>query len=490
MGLQSRDFIHVSDIVEAILNALESDTAVGQIAQHRDGSPDRSARSRRAARLEASVRTIAPDRQATYRAGDIRHCFADPTRARELLGFTARVRTRGRNRRARRVGEEPDGRDLVEAATRRAHLPRPRALRRFRHARPRDHRRLDERGEVAAPLSDDSPRASGGLLARSHSRRQRVKRRHVRAGGEGVSGGASRPLTNRGFAHANNRGLMTADARYVALPQPRHRDSRGHIRGARRALDARPDGRACRRASADRRRRGLPDDPTVPERHEGLGRGSRESERFPFRASWMGERELDLTLYDREVDCDWTSGSFMIARREAMESAGFMDERFFIYSEEPDLCLRMKQRRLGRQAPSSDDDPSSRRQGWAKPEDRRRRKRSRGSSSCASTFLLSTVSPIPPPSVSAFSSALSHRAVRPVNRRGGGSQRGQGCGFSWVSTARPTDGRPGRRSSRVKPCRRDRVANRFEAAFALLSLPPPTGKTGGARDTSRRLSSI
>ena len=31
-----------------------------------------------------------------------------------------------------------------------------------------------------------------------------------------------------------------------------------------------------------------------------------------------------------------------MARREAIESAGFMDERFFIYSEEPDLCLRMK----------------------------------------------------------------------------------------------------------------------------------------------------
>ena len=48
------------------------------------------------------------------------------------------------------------------------------------------------------------------------------------------------------------------------------------------------------------------------------------------------------TVYEREVDCDWTSGSFMLARREALLSAGLLDERFFIYSEEPDLCLRMK----------------------------------------------------------------------------------------------------------------------------------------------------
>ena len=40
--------------------------------------------------------------------------------------------------------------------------------------------------------------------------------------------------------------------------------------------------------------------------------------------------------------CDWTSGSFMLARREALLSAGLLDERFFIYSEEPDLCLRIK----------------------------------------------------------------------------------------------------------------------------------------------------
>ena len=67
------------------------------------------------------------------------------------------------------------------------------------------------------------------------------------------------------------------------------------------------------------------------------------SERFPFRASWLGERELDLSAYERDVACDWTSGSFMLIRWEALQSAGFMDERFFLYCEETDLCLRIKQ---------------------------------------------------------------------------------------------------------------------------------------------------
>jgi GT2 family glycosyltransferase len=65
------------------------------------------------------------------------------------------------------------------------------------------------------------------------------------------------------------------------------------------------------------------------------------AERLPGRPGWFGERELDHSAYDRERECDWTSGSFMLARREAIESAGFMDERFFMYSEETDLCRRI-----------------------------------------------------------------------------------------------------------------------------------------------------
>ena len=32
----------------------------------------------------------------------------------------------------------------------------------------------------------------------------------------------------------------------------------------------------------------------------------------------------------------------MLARREALLGAGFMDERFFLFSDEPDLCLRIR----------------------------------------------------------------------------------------------------------------------------------------------------
>jgi hypothetical protein len=66
------------------------------------------------------------------------------------------------------------------------------------------------------------------------------------------------------------------------------------------------------------------------------------SEHLPVRASWLGQRELDPACYLRDMECDWVSGSFMLARREALLGGGLMDERFFLYCEEPDLCRRIK----------------------------------------------------------------------------------------------------------------------------------------------------
>jgi hypothetical protein len=147
---------------------------------------------------------------------------------------------------------------------------------------------------------------------------------------------------NRGFAHANNRGLMTCDARYVVFLNPDTEVREGTFEGLVRALDERP---AIGLAGV--RQITPPDEvlfPTIRRRPTVL-RALCEafaSERLPFRARWLGERELNMELYDRETPCDWVSGSFMCARREAIESAGFMDERFFIYSEETDFCHRIR----------------------------------------------------------------------------------------------------------------------------------------------------
>jgi dTDP-L-rhamnose 4-epimerase len=89
-GRQSRDFTHVSDIVQGILSALDSEAAVGHavnLGTGRATSVDEVAR----VLAEGMDVDVEPIRNHRYRAGDIRHCFADPSRARELLGFEAKV---------------------------------------------------------------------------------------------------------------------------------------------------------------------------------------------------------------------------------------------------------------------------------------------------------------------------------------------------------------------------------------------------------------
>ncbi len=89
-GAQSRDFIHVSDIVEGIVLALESDTAVGHAVNLGTGKRSTIDDVARALAKGLGV-DVEPERLQQFRAGDIRHCYADPTRAKELLGFSASV---------------------------------------------------------------------------------------------------------------------------------------------------------------------------------------------------------------------------------------------------------------------------------------------------------------------------------------------------------------------------------------------------------------
>jgi dTDP-L-rhamnose 4-epimerase len=89
-GEQSRDFIHVSDIVRGILLALESDRATGHALNLGTGTPTTVAQVANVIASGLGL-DIEPELNQQYRAGDIRHCRADAALARELLGFEAQV---------------------------------------------------------------------------------------------------------------------------------------------------------------------------------------------------------------------------------------------------------------------------------------------------------------------------------------------------------------------------------------------------------------
>jgi dTDP-L-rhamnose 4-epimerase len=89
-GRQARDFVHVSDIVQANLLALETDRADYQAVNVGTG---RVTSINEVARLlaEGLGKDLRPEIVGKYREGDIRHCVADITRARTLLGYEPRV---------------------------------------------------------------------------------------------------------------------------------------------------------------------------------------------------------------------------------------------------------------------------------------------------------------------------------------------------------------------------------------------------------------
>jgi dTDP-L-rhamnose 4-epimerase len=89
-GHQTRDFIHVRDIARANVLALTSDTANGQalnVGTGRSTSILELAETL-AARLGLD---LAPRVMNQFRAGDIRHCFADTSRIWEATGFSSEI---------------------------------------------------------------------------------------------------------------------------------------------------------------------------------------------------------------------------------------------------------------------------------------------------------------------------------------------------------------------------------------------------------------
>jgi dTDP-L-rhamnose 4-epimerase len=89
-GLQRRDFVSVADVARACRLALEREAAAGHVLNIGSGRSVSVLDVFEELRLVLGL-PIEAEVTGTARAGDIRHCFADIERARELLGFHPRV---------------------------------------------------------------------------------------------------------------------------------------------------------------------------------------------------------------------------------------------------------------------------------------------------------------------------------------------------------------------------------------------------------------
>lgn len=116
-GLESRDFVHVSDVVAALAMSLEADIPSGQVINLGAGEGT-SVMVLAKELLVASGCQGAVRVTGQFRLGDIRHCYADLAIARRLLGYSPKVSLPdGLARFCRWASGQPFHEDRLEQAT-------------------------------------------------------------------------------------------------------------------------------------------------------------------------------------------------------------------------------------------------------------------------------------------------------------------------------------------------------------------------------------
>jgi dTDP-L-rhamnose 4-epimerase len=89
-GLETRDFVHINDVVDALTGTLETSLPNGIIMNVGSGIPTTIIQLAQTL-LNVSSFDVPIEITSQYRVGDIRHCFADLTQVKKYIGFTPKV---------------------------------------------------------------------------------------------------------------------------------------------------------------------------------------------------------------------------------------------------------------------------------------------------------------------------------------------------------------------------------------------------------------
>jgi N-acetylglucosaminyl-diphospho-decaprenol L-rhamnosyltransferase len=146
---------------------------------------------------------------------------------------------------------------------------------------------------------------------------------------------------NGGFAFGCNLGMAAGSAPFVLFVNPDARIDGAGLGRLAAALEAEP-------AVAIVGPRLLEDrDRLVPSMRRFQRTGSTWAQalflhRLLRRAAWANEIVRQDALYEHVAHPEWLSGACMLGRREALEAIGGLDEGFFLYCEDMDLCARLR----------------------------------------------------------------------------------------------------------------------------------------------------
>jgi hypothetical protein len=146
---------------------------------------------------------------------------------------------------------------------------------------------------------------------------------------------------NAGFAAANNQAYAIASGRYIVLLNPDAYLRPSSISNGVAFMDRNPRCGLCGGKIVSQEGRLEPSARRFPSAISKLLTISGVSWRFSG-SPLLNRHEFGGFEHDRPMDVDWVPGTFTIVRRELLDDIGFFDERFYLYYEETDLCLRAK----------------------------------------------------------------------------------------------------------------------------------------------------
>jgi GT2 family glycosyltransferase len=146
---------------------------------------------------------------------------------------------------------------------------------------------------------------------------------------------------NDGFAAGVNRAARYSTGRYLLLVNPDAVVADGLIDTLADWLDVHPDVAVVGPRIYNRDGSVQPSARRFPNLTTGLGgRQGWLTRNFPD--NWLSRRNLEWSRASAPIEVDWVSGACMMIRRSAFEAVGGMDERFFLYWEDADLCRRLR----------------------------------------------------------------------------------------------------------------------------------------------------
>lgn len=148
---------------------------------------------------------------------------------------------------------------------------------------------------------------------------------------------------NRGFAAACNQAIGKSSSRFILLLNPDTELRPGGLKEMIDFLKKHPaaGGAGCRLLNPDGSIQ--PSIRGFPDFRSSLGEFTILGKIGFFRRSRREYLKKDFD-YDRPRVVDQPMGAALFFRRAALEEVGFMDEEFFLYFEEVDLCRRLRDR--------------------------------------------------------------------------------------------------------------------------------------------------